>query len=75
MQTLFRRSGRNSQKSKWLDIININRLMLLLVEEISIYYEAHTKDTNTLCEQNEQFCSLKRLVLTVGENRILWGVS
>jgi len=36
--------------------------MLLLVQEIYLFCEAHTKDTNTLCEQNEEFCSLKLLV-------------
>ena len=62
MQTIFRDSGNNSQKTKCLNIININRLMLLLVQEIYLFCEAHTKDTNTLCEQNEEFCSLKLLV-------------
>jgi len=47
--------------------------MLLLVEDIAIYFEAHTKDTKTLCDQHEEFCSLKHLVHTVGENRLLWG--
>jgi len=47
--------------------------MLLLVGEIAIYFEVHTKDIYRLCEQNEEFCSIKHLVHTVGENRLLWG--
>jgi hypothetical protein len=38
---------------------------MLLLLDIVIYFEAHTKDTNKLCEQNEEFCSLKHLVNTV----------
>jgi len=66
-------SGSNSQKTKCLDIINVNRLMLLLLGEIAIYFEAHAKDTNKRCEQIEEFCSIKHLVHRVGENRLLWG--
>ena len=74
MQTIFRRSGSNSQKTKCLDIININLFMLLLVEEIAIYFEAHTKDTNSLFEQNKEFCSLKNFVHTVrGKSPIMGG--
>jgi hypothetical protein len=66
MQTIFRRSGSNSQKTKCWDIININLLMFLFVEEIAIYFEVHAKDANTPCEQNEELCSLNHLDLIVG---------
>ena len=55
MQTIFHVSGSNSQKTKCLDINNVNRLMLRLLGEIAIYFEAHAEDKNRLCEPNEEF--------------------
>jgi hypothetical protein len=38
---------------------------MLLSFDIVIYFEVHTKDTYTLCEQNYGFCSLKFFLNTV----------
>jgi hypothetical protein len=55
---ILKHSVRTSQETHYVTATKPNRLMLFR-ETVAVYCENHTEHTNTLCEQNVEFCYVK----------------